>query len=308
MQRTQISLPVLAMCASAICSLGANAKEPPVATTRNHPDFNSYILQAVDIVSHRGNGGYDIMAAFSRPLQYGSECCIQPTRPPKTMCVAAVAEVIIEAINLYLKKNNIDHPPGTVQMSSWSGGKFKDIKPHLFMYSLKSGGSPYSRGTANTLYQFGIGEEIPFRLLLPGDFVNFNRQKPYIGGHAVIFMSFLDQNGRELKNYSNAVSGFKYFSAQKKTNGFGFRHAFFGKICPAQRPGFVTDCGVIGPHTNRRFLNTGYMFDPGQWAGATDYTINDITIMARRHPRRSNQPDPEAQMYPTELSHLFEEE
>ena len=56
-------------------------------------DFNKYILKAVDTLN-KGDAhkGYDINSYFTKEINYGSEK-IKSNNSPKTMCVAAVAEL-----------------------------------------------------------------------------------------------------------------------------------------------------------------------------------------------------------------------
>jgi len=139
--------------------------------TSKHGRFNSYVLRAVDQMyqSYRARG-YDINSYFTHTLDYGqSTKVIRANHPPKTMCVAAVCEVIIEALNLYYTDTSDQSPFKALPASSWNGGKPTDIRPYMFMYE-DSGSS----GTASALSKFSIGEEIPFQELLPGDFINFD--------------------------------------------------------------------------------------------------------------------------------------
>jgi hypothetical protein len=61
-------------------------------------EFNASILDAVTkLYEQWGGRGYDIDSYFTHNLQYGPDCCIKANNPPKTMCVAAAAEVIVAA-------------------------------------------------------------------------------------------------------------------------------------------------------------------------------------------------------------------
>lgn len=229
-----------------------------VVSAQEKKDFNAYILKSVAaIAGSRANGGYDITKSFTRNLSYGNGV-IKATEPPKTMCVAAIEEIIVEAINLYAKDNGaavFDKIP----LSSWSKGTLTGLKANIFMY--KGTGS---RGTAYTLERFGMGQQRTFEKLKPGDFVNLNRTSG--SGHAVVFMGYLNKTADILPTYSSDAVGFKYFSAQGKGKpdaGFGYRYGFFDGFCPTLS-NKLRDCKIIRS-PNVVLLNVGRMFDPSEW-------------------------------------------
>ena len=229
--------------------------------------FNSYVLKAVDeIAAQRANLGYDINSYFTRNLDYGGTGIIPANHPPKTMCVAAVCEVIVEALNIWQKTHNDSSgaPDKTpflqLPVKSWTGGSRSCIRAHIFQYSGLN-----CRGTAQALARFGIGAETAFDQLQPGDFVNFNRTK---SGHSVVFLSYIDKHYNEIP-YSPDVAGFRYFSAQGEAasapdHGFGYRWGFFGNPAPPAPPGKIPDSG-IQRSTSLALLDCGYMFDPSAW-------------------------------------------
>lgn len=235
---------------------------------QNDRSFNAYILKAVaHIGEKRAAGGYDINRAFSQDLKYGDQVVKMtplragnnPNPPHPTMCVAAVAEVIVEALRIYSEETGDKTPFTRLGAKSWNSGGLRSIKANMFMFA-----GTGSRGTAGTLQRFGMGKEVLFAELKPGDFVNLNRQK---SGHAVIFLGYLDKNYSILPNFGPSVAGFKYFSAQGKGRpdaGFANRYAFFGPNCPAAVSGKPRDCGVIRS-PNQRLLNTGTMYAPAHW-------------------------------------------
>jgi hypothetical protein len=113
---------------------------------------------------------------------------------------------------------------------------------------------------------------VKFSEITPGAFVNLNRKNK--SGHAVVFLSYVDKVGNKLPKYSDAVVGFRYFSAQgvgrKPNAGFGYRTAFFThpdgtRVCPDQTvDGTKRDCDVIYK-VDQRYLNTGYLQSPKHW-------------------------------------------
>jgi len=227
--------------------------------------FNPYILKAIDMIAQtRARLGYDINSYFTRNLNYGGTGTIPANHPPKTMCVAAVCEIIVEALNLWQQdhKDPQGQPDKTpflqLPVRSWRGGSRADIRAHIFMYSGLN-----CRGTAHALARFGIGGETSFDQLQPGDFVNFNRSTT---GHAAVFLGYIDKSYNDVP-YSRNVAGFKYFSAQGKGRpdaGFGYRWGFFAGVCPPEPTGKVRDCS-IRRSTNLSVLDVGYMADPSAW-------------------------------------------
>lgn len=225
--------------------------------------FNKYILTSVDhLAKTRAGGGYDLSAAFTQPLQYGPECCVKSTHdvpPHTTMCVAAVSEVIVEALNQYYTDTHDAQPFTSLPLSSWNRGNITSIKANIFIYQ-----GTGSAGTASALQRLGLGEQRSFSKLSPGDFINFNRKNGT--GHSVVFLGYLDPQSSVTNRYSDDVVGFKYFSAQGRGRpdaGFGFRYAYFDGSCP-NSASVPRDCGIIRS-SNQHLLNTGTMYEPRSW-------------------------------------------
>ena len=231
----------------------------PVAVTGAHT-FNDYILKAVDHLeanwARRGYGS----SAYTHDLPYGTSVVQKGPLAPLTMCVAAVAETILVAMDIYAKETGDtsvwDHLPAR----SWASQTDTNIKGHIWVKSSINAG-----GTSDALTVFGMGMTVPFEELVPGSFVNLNRTGGT--GHAVVFLSFLDTNCNEYSHYRSDVVGFKYYSSQgTATNGgFDYRYAVFdGKTvnnCPANAR---RDTTVI--RTDRQnYLNTGIMYHPSAW-------------------------------------------
>ncbi|OQW40342.1 MAG: hypothetical protein A4S08_04900 [Proteobacteria bacterium SG_bin4] len=250
-------------------------------STKLSEDFREHILEAIDkLKDSRVEGGYDIHKAFTQDLSYGKDCCIKASRdlirnpgPNPTMCVAAVAEIIIEALNIYGNKTNDYSYLAELPMSSWVKGNLTSIRANLFMYS-----GTGSVGTAYTLEKLGLGIQKLFSELKPGDFVNFNRTNNT--GHAVVFLGFITSSGNT-NTFSSDVIGFRYFSAQGKNRadaGFGERNAYFRYNCPIPR-GVNDDCNLIKGFEidangkilkqNMALLNTGELFNPKNWTVKT---------------------------------------
>lgn len=246
------------------------------ALAQEREDFNKFIEKSVDkLAKERARKGYDITKYFTESLKYGDKCCIKSNAPPRTMCVAAVAETIVEALNIYQAESSDTSPFQALPLASWTGGRKDQIRPHIFMYEGMG-----SKGTATALRRFGIGQEIAFENLRAFDFVNFDRKAG--SGHAAVFLAYLDKDGNELPEFSDGVTGFKYFSAQGKGKpdaGFWYRWAYFSdKGCPDFVEGKPRDCGVL-----RRSVHAGRMWHPKSWQAqnATDNLMRDLVAYQR---------------------------
>lgn len=245
----------------ATCIVGLQMQSAS-AQQKSDEAFNKTILRAVNILfENNKGGGYNIKKAYTHRIEYGGGA-IKPTDPPWTMCVAAVAEVIATAVNLYATETNDATVFDQLPVAGWNRMRPIDIRSHIWVDPRLD-----SYGTADALETFGIGKRVKFSELKPGSFVNINRTNRT--GHAVVFMNYLDKTGAPLEVYSDKVVGFRYFSAQKRnSNGLGYGYAFFKgsgfNSCPALPSGEKPDCGVIYS-TGQKMLNTGFMLHPSKW-------------------------------------------
>jgi len=150
--------------------------------------FNEYILKAVaDLNQHYPSKGYDINKAYTHDIAYDSGT-VKASQPALTMCVAATAEVIITALNLYVKETGDKSVYAYLPVTSWNRMRPKDIRSHIWVDPKLD-----AYGTADALVTFGIGKRVKFSELEPGSFVNINRLNK--SGHSVIFIGFIDSKG-----------------------------------------------------------------------------------------------------------------
>lgn len=181
------------------------------------------------------------------------------------MCVAAVSETLITALNIYYNNTGDTKPFAELPASSWNGWSDLDIRTYMW----ENNGS-HSAGYA--FDKFGIGEKLDFTKLRPGDFLSFDRLSN--SGHSVVFLGYIDQNYNVIATYSDKVAGFKYYSAQGSgVAGFAYRFAFFGGdhgkgVCstdPKMHEGIYVDCfggGVSWPYVVGR---GGRVWQPSAW-------------------------------------------
>ena len=264
--------------------------------------MNAYVLRAVEQLHKESPAkGYNIARAYTKEIRYGSGM-IRPSEPPLTMCVAAVAEVVITAINLYAAETGDTSAYAYLPAEGWNRMRPRDIRSHIWVAHQLD-----SYGTADAFVTYGIGRRVRFSELSPGSFVNINRTNK--SGHAVVFLSYVDKVGNNLTAYSDAVAGFRYFSAQgvgrKPSAGFGHRIAFFThsdgtRVCPERTvDGTKRDCDVMYT-LSQRYLNTGYLQSPKHWnASQRD---NNLKALAQDLYKQSRSRGKEFLGFPSSLS------
>lgn len=244
---------------------------PASSQTLPADGFNKYVLKAVDHLQKTyPSKGYNVDRAYTHEFGYG-DGKVKPTKMPMTMCVAAVAEAIAYAIKFYVDETDDRTVLEYLPVATFNRMRPTDLRSHLWVDKHLD-----SAGTADALVTFGIGKRVKFSELTPGSFLNINRNRPgkKPSGHAVIFISYLDKEGKELKKYSDDAVGFKYWSAQGTNNigdaGYAYRYAFLNKLpqqkgyCPDLGKGKKVDCWIVNSQSSR-MLNMGYMFAPTKW-------------------------------------------
>jgi len=287
----------VAIAATMIISVGVSLRPAPASAAEPRP-FNDYVLAAVRSLeqSQYAHKGYDPHAAFTHDLAYADQCCVThtpaPPRPPLvplTMCVAAVEEVILTALQTYYAENPSARLAALQKapLGLWDKGTPHSLKANLFIYD-----GTGSRGTGDTLERFGMGKEKHFSDLKAGDFINLNRRH---SGHAVVFLAYLDATDTETNTYSPSVIGFKYFSSQGQgkpppASGLGYRWAYFeDHACPVRGPtdqNRPRDCGIIRSD-KLSLLDGGTLYYPEDWDVADALKkMRDHTrsVLSTQHP------------------------
>ncbi|MBN2722744.1 MAG: thrombospondin type 3 repeat-containing protein [Deltaproteobacteria bacterium] len=228
--------------------------------------FADYMVSATDwIWANYGLLGYDINSVLTHDFTYGGYGTIsQSGVSGKTMCVAAVMEIILTAMMLYEQDTGDSTVWDFLPMRSWQYLSSKDIRAHIWV----NYGDIDSGGSADALRHFGMGMNVPFEKLVPGSVVNINRTTGT--GHAVVFLAFLDSAGNTHDTYTNDIIGFRYFSAQGSSavgsGGMSYRNAIFSTYgCPTDIS--EKDCNVIYSES-QHYLNTGVIYHPDHWREA----------------------------------------
>jgi hypothetical protein len=249
------------------------------AATATAPDggFSRYILAAVKMLGEtRGAKGY-ADSAFTQDLQFGDAGLLKASSPPTTMCVAAQLETLVEALNIYSERTKDYSPFHFLPKIMWTRQRPLDFRGMIWIIDRTK-----STGAGSAFERYGLGRSLAFKDMFPGAFLNFNRTNKT--GHAVVFLGFIDKNGDDLANYSDAVAGFRYFSSQgkdKPDGGLGYRFAFFSNAgCPNIAQDKKRDCGVIRSEKNG-YLAGGYVSIPTNWdrekANSAILTNNEMT-------------------------------
>ncbi|MDQ0106911.1 hypothetical protein J2T02_002024 [Chitinophaga terrae (ex Kim and Jung 2007)] len=223
-----------------------------------HQKFNNYLLRAVDTIEKNwALRGYDINGVFTHDLSFGRNK-LKAAHEPGTMCVAAQLELIVTALNIYVAETGDSSVYNYLPVKHWVSTQSKTFKDLVWVNSGSS-------GSAYALNTYGMGKVCDYKELTPGSFVNLNRNNRT--GHAVLFISYIDSTGKELRGWSGKAKGFKYYSSQGKgpgRGGFSYRYAFFGNNCPTISNDKKRDCGVIYSE-KQTLLNCGFMLHPKYW-------------------------------------------
>lgn len=238
--------------------------------------FNGYLLKAVkELYQNYGKLGYADVA-LTHDLAYGSHGTIKAMKPPRTMCVAAVMEIIVTAMQIYARETKDATVFDFLPIKSFQSLSSPHIRAHLWVnYTINS------RGSADAVRHFGMGMTVPFKELTPGSLINLNRTTKT--GHAVVFLAFIDKSGKEYSSWNPAVVGFKYFSSQggydAGKGGLDYRYAIFSQHGAPPMP-YKRDLNVIDSE-DQKYLNTGVMYAPALWL-ATSWSRPTTTISTGR--------------------------
>lgn len=278
-----------------------SARQTAVFACKEPRTFNKCIAATVDyLYTARKNQGY-ADTAYTKNLDYGStSAAIKASAPPTTMCVAAVAETIVESLNFYFAATSDAKPFSVIPSDSWSKGRRFDIRSYIW----ENEGPVNARGAGAAFDTFGIGTSIAFSAAKPGDFISLDRSKfrPRVGwdeaetkkfakkklivfegqegvwqtsGHSTVFLGYLDKSLKPTLTFTpGRIVGFLYFSSQGSAapnGGFGFRWAIFrysvddaGKpICGNAKLSAPLDCSLDG--VDKSSLRIGRLHHPTAW-------------------------------------------
>ncbi|MBS2037565.1 hypothetical protein JST97_21440 [bacterium] len=175
--------------------------------------YNAYVLQAIDKVqasAPQGGGYFTGLRAVpaESPIGYPLQLLGSPLLvPPRTTsyCSGSSYTVLVEALNAIFPGHKLDDRRlELMRMQEPDGGRREDRVKAWGWWNADGYGSQFC------LVQYlGMGEEVPAREALPGDFVNISWKSG--NGHSVVFLGYSRSAGDDLE-----VS---FFSSQASTNG-----------------------------------------------------------------------------------------
>lgn len=248
-------------------AIGNTTPEPLPAASRS---IQPYILATIKTLAASNGGlGYHLSGVHTEDIRYGKEV-IEARRGSETMCVAAISEILIRAIDAWAIDTGNTEPYTDISSDTWMSGRATALRPWLYRIpgsrSIPEYGKTYGVGARDAFTLFGIGKPVTFEQMIPGDVIYFNRTK---SGHAAIFLGYLGSNFEELETFSESVIGFRYFSAQSSgTPGLDYRHAYFQNQCPdkalTESRGIKRDCGIIRSD-NPWYLSAARLSSPDDW-------------------------------------------
>lgn len=312
--RHLIRLVVISASVGVGCVGGALAQQrPPASETFNRHMIAAY--QKLNADANRRLQGYERSSYYTlSKLDFGSsKLSIVGKGSPLTMCVAGVMETFIEAVNHYYADSSetLDAPARARLISTVPDKQLNEVRPttlqfHAFMHEFKDyvdfdkyrNASPplrgyqrlvdfQSKGMAAAFEKFGMGAQIPFDQLKPGDVISLDRTKG--PGHSVVFLGYATRKQELVEDYArnkNDIVGFKYFSSQglreKGQGGLSERWGYFEGFCPyvaspttvkcddqlnsefpVQHADKPRDCCI--QRSGRWGIVTGYILHPKNW-------------------------------------------
>ncbi len=226
--------------------------------TSGDDTLNQYMLKAVKYLNDNyGKRGYSDVY-WTHDLKYGSQI-IKGNSKGQNMCVAAVAETILTAMDIYEQETGDSSVWNHLPYSSWTTwGKSTSIVDWI------NSSSPYGYGgvgAADAVSAFGMGMTVSFKELSPGNVMALNYD--YGGGHSTVFLGFIDKNCNEYDTWNENVVGFKYFSSQ--TGGMGYRYAPFKGNSLSCNSSIGIDPVVLYYNNHQLWANMGVIYAPKHW-------------------------------------------
>jgi len=225
-------------------------------------NFSDHIVEMKDLLMGEDKGlGYRNSGSghHTRDLYYDdSQVFTMSPENRTTHCVGVTYQIFFMALSHYYET--------TSDASVWNMplSLVKSWYPIKDCWYVNSG----CKGARDVLSKYGLGENVEdISALQPGDLVNYDRTSG--SGHSVIFLYFLDKNGRGQLQYDEGVEGFRYVSSQGSTNGIDEKNAFFSGTCPPDVKN--KDCGIM-----KSSMIMGRTFAPESFIPQSDLIFRGI--------------------------------
>ena len=210
-----------------------------LVTNDDEGSLNPYVLKVIGAYPQDGSyqyhcswnpREYDIYNGVTQDLWYRGMVVAKayPDGSRCSYCCGFTFEVFVRAMKL----RNIQ---AGLETDDFNGMTFNDLFNALQLWYIEGKGDSEARAITS----YGLGTTITnFEDARPGDFVSYSSTPS--GGHSVIFLSWL-------RDETNKIVGFKYFSSNLSGNGVGYGQTHF------------SDSTKSGHGVLRHYVNIGHV-------------------------------------------------
>ncbi len=205
-------------------------------------DMNTYVMRVVESFPTDGSFPYwwpktNVFDGATSDVFFLGERVMRgdPEEKGRCYCCGLTLQVFYHALDEFQDEGN------TLPESSLTTKTTKRFQHYWFCPSLNSPGAVLA------LEEFGIGTRIKnLDEAQPGDFIQFWRNSG--SGHSVIFIDWV-------KDDEGTITGLKYWSTQKATDGIGYR---------------IEPVGEGEKDITRERIFIGRLLPPDQWESGND--------------------------------------
>jgi len=212
-------------------------------------ELNNYVLKVIP--AYEGgkypyllNNDYANYNGVTENITYQGSLIAKanPDGSKSSHCVGLTYEVFFKAMEERNKEAGISP-------DNFNNMTINNMKDFLLTW-YNAEGTPKSAGDqlAGAIVKYGLGYQIKkLEDAKAGDFIDFSRTK---SGHTVVFINWLkDDNGN--------ITGFRYWSTQKSTNGIGYKDEYFSDNPQGASKGTINRnqlyIGRVGSITNYKY-------------------------------------------------------
>ncbi|MCB9882387.1 MAG: hypothetical protein H6834_11405 [Planctomycetes bacterium] len=190
----------------------AHAKDPAVPEPG---DLNPHVIKVLESYPRDGTHDYywpkgGAWAGVTQDLQYAGKLFLKGDEEKRCYCSGITFEVFLRAYERWCQK----------QKQDFVIADLKSVEDLEKLRRLWFGTDGNRRTLVRALVDMKLGVEITsLEKAKPGDFVQLWRHSG--SGHSVVFIDW-ERKGKE-------ITGIKYWSSQKSTQGIGYRTESFGE-------------------------------------------------------------------------------
>jgi len=185
----------------------------------NQISLNSYVAKAISTYEigkypYLLNTDYDHYNGVTQDIVYTGTTLLRanPDGSQSSHCVGLTFEVFFKA----MQARNTD---AGISKDNFNNMSFENMTDFMLTW-YNALGTPKSQGDqlAGAIEKYGVGTRITnLEDAKTGDFVDLSRTS---SGHTVVFMNWIRDN-------TNNIIGFKYWSTQGSTNGINYKEEYF---------------------------------------------------------------------------------